>query len=559
MKQTRLIGLLTSILILLVLVVQPSFKVQALPETVYDSLPNPLPYNLASLGFQATQTSEFGDYIHLAGTNRNLQSVTVMMSIWAKNSEYPSMPSTGFTHPITINIYNAVPASPLNTLGSLVATITETKTIPWRPEADPTCPGGTAWRAPDTVCYNGLAFNLTFDMSSLNVTLPDDIIIGVAYNTQTYGAAPLGVTGPYNSLNVAVQAGPASVGTDDDLDRVFWDTSTAGWYSDGGAGGVGIFREDTNWVPYGNIPFQVIANPPPAPAVLVDPVSLAFGDQEINTSSAAQTVTVTNVGNADLNIGTLNFTSDWILSNDTCSGAVVTQGNTCTFDVAFHPLALGPLTGSIGIPSDAASSPDSVALSGTGVTPTTTTLYFRSIGANDGTLRESSETSGFANFKESTNQLINVGDDQLKRQYKGILDFDTSSIPDNAVITGATLQIRGMVLSTNVYAKLGNLVADMTNPYFGTSTALQFQDFRLRAKATNVGTFTRTTTFYKWMTLKVNNASLFAVNKTGHTQFRVRFTIDDSNDAIKDMLRFLSGDYYYAAGRPRLIITYYIP
>ncbi len=152
-----------------------------------------------------------------------------------------------------------------------------------------------------------------------------------------------------------------------------------------------------------------------------------------------------------------------------------------------------------------------------------------------------------------------MGDDHLKRQYKGVLDFDTSSIPDNAVITSARLQIRGMILSANVYAKLGNLVADMTNPFFGPSTALEYQDFRLRAKATNVGTFTRTTTFYKWMTLRVNNASLFAVDKTGHTQFRVRFTKDDSNDTLKDMLRFLSGNFYSLAGRPKLIITYYIP
>ena len=40
-------------------------------------------------------------------------------------------------------------------------------------------------------CYNGFAFNITFDMSSLNLTLPNDIIVGVAYNTQTYGARPL--------------------------------------------------------------------------------------------------------------------------------------------------------------------------------------------------------------------------------------------------------------------------------------------------------------------------------------------------------------------------------
>ncbi|MRR32178.1 hypothetical protein EG834_18050, partial [bacterium] len=202
MKRTKLTTLLISILIMLVLVIQPSFKVGALPATVYDAVSDPLPYNLPSLGFQATSTSEFGDFIHLAGTNRTLGSVTVTMSIWARNSEYPSMPSTGFTHPITVNIYAAVPGAPLNTVGALLATLTETKTIPWRPESDPTCPdagygAGFGWRAPDTNCYNGMAFNLTFDMSSLNVTLPDDIIVGVAYNTQTHGAVPLGVAGPY--------------------------------------------------------------------------------------------------------------------------------------------------------------------------------------------------------------------------------------------------------------------------------------------------------------------------------------------------------------------------
>ena len=95
--------------------------------------------------------------------------------------------------------------------------------------------------------------------------------------------------------------------------------------------------------------------------------SINFGNQLISTSSAAQTVTVTNSGNANLNIGALTFTSDWIISNDTCSNVTVAAGNTCTFDVAFHPLALGPLTGSVGIPSDAASSVDTIALDGNGV------------------------------------------------------------------------------------------------------------------------------------------------------------------------------------------------
>jgi hypothetical protein len=75
------------------------------------------------------------------------------------------------------------------------------------------------------------------------VTLPNDVIVGVAYNTADYGASPIGSPGPNNSLNVGVPNGQtASVGTDDNADNVFWNTSFAGFYADGGAAGVGIFR-----------------------------------------------------------------------------------------------------------------------------------------------------------------------------------------------------------------------------------------------------------------------------------------------------------------------------
>lgn len=216
---------------------------------------------MASLGFQATQTSEFGDYVNLAGTARKLNTVTVTMSDWALASDYPLLPAAGWTHPITLNVYSAVPGTPLNTVGSLLGTVTKNVTIPWRPAADPTCAGGTAWRASDGLCYNGISFNAKFDLSSLHVTLPDDVIVGVAYNTQSYGSAPIGAPGPYNSLNVGVE-GSATVGTDVSTNNVFWNTSTAAWYTDGGLGGVGIFREDTNWIPYGTVAIKIKASGP---------------------------------------------------------------------------------------------------------------------------------------------------------------------------------------------------------------------------------------------------------------------------------------------------------
>ena len=234
------------------------------PSIVYNAIPSVLAPNVASLGFEATSTSQFGDYVHLGGSNRVLSSVTVTMSDWALYSDYSSDirysgNSQSWTHPITVNVYsnhldaNGVP-------DTLLATTTQTITIPWRPAASPACPGGTAWMA-KRVCYNGVAFNATFNMNNPTVTLPKDVIVGVAFNTADYGSTPIGSAGPYNSLNVGVPTGQTvSVGRDDSADNVFWNTSVAGFYTDGGTpGGVGIFRQDTGWAPYGTVALQIRA------------------------------------------------------------------------------------------------------------------------------------------------------------------------------------------------------------------------------------------------------------------------------------------------------------
>ena len=222
--------------------------------------------NVASLGFEATSTSEFGDHINLGGTNRVLGEITVIMSDWALYADYSTDAryagnNSTWSHPITVNVYS----SHLGANGApdtLLATKMQNVTIPWRPAADPTCAGGTAWRAGDGQCYNGIAFPATFDLSSLNVTLPNDVIVSIAYNTADYGVTPIHVVGPYNSLNVGVPSSqPVTVGSDVSVDRVFANSTWAGFYTDGGTAGVGIFREDTNWTPNGTVAFKITASP----------------------------------------------------------------------------------------------------------------------------------------------------------------------------------------------------------------------------------------------------------------------------------------------------------
>src|SRR4029077_9089229 len=107
--------------------------------------------------FQANHTSEFGDLIQFAGTNRMLTHVTLVMSDWALASDYPTYPgATGpsWSHPITLNLYNVDNSGPNPAPGTVIATRTQTFAIPWRPPADPTCPDPSKYRAGDGTCQS---------------------------------------------------------------------------------------------------------------------------------------------------------------------------------------------------------------------------------------------------------------------------------------------------------------------------------------------------------------------------------------------------------------------
>ena len=163
---------------------------------MYDSIPDPLPGNVPSVGFQATQTAELGDHIRFAGTDRNLQSVTVTMSSWACQTgawelgNCVSAPGATFSHPITFTIYEVGPSG---SVGAVLASVTNEVTVPYRPSADPACTDGR-WRDSTGNCNNGYAFNATFDFGGIE--LPDDeVVYGVAFNTQTWGYEPIGADG----------------------------------------------------------------------------------------------------------------------------------------------------------------------------------------------------------------------------------------------------------------------------------------------------------------------------------------------------------------------------
>lgn len=216
----------------------PPTKPAVSGEVIYDSTPDALASNSPSLGYQATQTSEFGDKITFAGTGRELSQAAITLSSWACesgtwNTSCTTTLGATFSHPITLNIYEA---NEDGTVGNLIASRTQTFSIPYRPTSDPTCSSPTAWRDTNGNCFNGINHVVLFDLSG--ITVPNTIIYGIAFNTQSYGDAPAGSNGPYNALNVSLATGAASVGTNNDSDEVYWDSTypgrTAGFASDSG-------------------------------------------------------------------------------------------------------------------------------------------------------------------------------------------------------------------------------------------------------------------------------------------------------------------------------------
>jgi len=180
-----------------------------------------------------------------------------------------------------------------------------------------------------------------------------------------------------------------------------------------------------------------------------------------------------------------------------------------------------------------------------------------STAAVDGWILEASENSGQGGTVNSAATTFRVGDEAGDKQYRAMLSFNTSSLPDNAVIIKVTLKIKKQgLVGTNPFTILNGLTVDMRKPSFGALT-LAPADFQFPAGRTAVAAF-GTAPEPNWYSAILNASGKNYLNKTGITQFRLRFTLDDNDDGGADYMRFFSGNS--AAGtRPQLIVEFKIP
>src|SRR5205823_896534 len=102
----------------------------------------------------------------------------------------------------------------------------------------------------------------------------------------------------------------------------------------------GMTYTNSNW--NGNIfaAFKITSASADPPAVSLSPTSLNFGNQNVGTTSAPQTVTLSNIGTATLSITSIgiengDYSSDFAETNN--CGTSLAAGASCAINVTFTP------------------------------------------------------------------------------------------------------------------------------------------------------------------------------------------------------------------------------
>jgi len=194
-------------------------------------------------------------------------------------------------------------------------------------------------------------------------------------------------------------------------------------------------------------------------------------------------------------------------------------------------------------------------------------MSFRSIASQDGWIleRDENSTKG-SDVLDAAGTTARLGDNNTDYQYRSILAFDTSALPNNAVVTGITLYIkRQTIVGTNPFTiynpghkkGLNLLKVDMQAGYYHDDPTLEKFDFHAVGSRGNVGRFIKTPAA-GWWRAPLRAVSNPLLNLIGTTQFRLRFDLDDNDDMSADYISFYTGNASFS-DRPELIVDYYIP
>lgn len=248
----------------------------------------------------------------------------------------------------------------------------------------------------------------------------------------------------------------------------------------------------------------------PKPIVKPSPSSLNFGNQNVGTRSAAQTITLTNaVFDPTLVVGPVSTFGDFSASDDCQVSSPVAPGTSCTATVTFKPTLSGTENGTLFVPNSLNGSAMEIFLTGTGIgqsgtsttiaSSTNPTVYGQpttlsstvsvsggtgtptgSVTFNDGAnpLGSASLSNAQANLTISS---LSAGPHSLSAAYSGDSNFPASTSSPLSQVVNPASTVTALSSTSNPSTLNGSITLtaslSVVSPGAGTPTGtISFQD-----------------------------------------------------------------------------------
>lgn len=177
---------------------------------------------------------------------------------------------------------------------------------------------------------------------------------------------------------------------------------------------------------------------------------------------------------------------------------------------------------------------------------------FTSSGPYDGWILECAEKSNSGCSLDKTGPTLIVGDDAERRQYRAVLSFNTSGLPEDVLVNSVELKLKLVqIVGRDPFEKHGKLLVEACSPSVGLMLVVQISDFQTERNCRVVGAFDPARRD-GWYTAELDPA---VVRTDGVSQFRLRFERDDDNHRSADYLEFYSGNAEDRL-RPNLVVRY---
>ena len=287
-------------------------------------------------------------------------------------------PTTGGSLTGTLSVANSAPGSPLTVALSgkgLTATTDLAQGQPATASSDfetfvpsNVTDGDTStyWESQDGAGYPQTVtvdLGATVSVGSLTLNLPPSS----AWNTRTETLSVLGSTNGTSFTQIVPSAGYTFNPSTNNSVNVALPSGTSTRYIQLS------FTGNTGWSAAQLSELQVFSGGSTnVSALTASPSSVSFGTVQVGSTSAAQTVTVSNPGSTAASISSVSASGPFSETN-TC-GSSLAAGASCTASVKFTPTASGAASGSLSVAGNAPGSPLTVALSGTGATSSNSNL-----------------------------------------------------------------------------------------------------------------------------------------------------------------------------------------